>query len=233
MSSSYAASRAIDRTVGTRWNSNGAATTNYIIVRLDRSYNINQFKVKHVSTAGLSANLNTERFYILYWTGSAWANAVTNYYNGAKAGTTTHNVNVTAQYVCLYITDPTFTSDKYSRIPEFEVYGSSAKMGGPEQSAPPYPIFSDVALSGSSLQALPSIVEDGQVRFSVNMDEIAEGSLEVLDLNGNVVKTLGSRVWPAGITEMDMNLSDLSAGVYLYRMVNFDGASEVKKLIVR
>lgn len=233
LSSAYAASKAIDETVGTRWNSNGVDLTNYFIVRLDRSYNVNNFKVKHVSNAGLSANLNTERFYILYWNGSAWANAVSNYNNASKAATTSHNVNVTSQYVCLYITDPTFTADKYSRIPEFEVYGSPAKKGEIQQTPPSYPVFSNVSLAANSVQALPSIVTEGRVTFALTLNELTEGTIEVLDLNGNLVRTVPSRVYEAGESRMDLDVSDLAAGVYLYRMVNFNGSTDVKKMVVR
>lgn len=233
LSASYAASKAIDETVGTRWNSNGVDNTNYIIVDLEGNYNVNQFKVKHVSSAGLSANLNTERFYILYWNGSSWSNAVTNYNNASKAAVTTHNVNVTARWVCLYITDPTFTADKYSRIPEFEAYGSSAKQSGLQTTPPLFPVFSDVDLESSTIQATPNIIVNGRATFAVQMNEITEGTIEVLDLQGRVVQTVPSRVYDRGASEVEADMSNLASGAYLYRMVNHTGVSATKKLIVQ
>lgn len=234
LSSTYAASKAIDETVGTRWNSDGSSATNYIVVELDNTYNVNQFKVKHASNAGLSVNLNTERFYILYWNGSAWANAVTDYYNGSKAAITTHNVNVTSKWVCLYITDPTFTSDLYSRIPEFEVYGTaSARLGNAPTEAPAFPAFGDVDLNAATIQATPSVVADGQAAFEVTVSEQTEASIEVLSLSGQVVATLPGRIYEPGVTRMKADLSDLAAGVYLYRMVNFKGVSASGKMIVQ
>ncbi len=234
LSSSYAASKAIDATVGTRWNSNGASATNYFIVRLDDSYNINQFKVKHASTAGLSVNLNTEKFYILYWNGSSWSNAVTNYNNSSKAPITTHNVNVTAEWVCLYVTDPTFTSDLYSRIPEFEVYGTAAaRMSAPPTGEPSFPAFGDVALDAASVVASPNVVTNGQTAFEVRVSEQTEATIEVINLAGQVMATLPSRIYEKGVSRIEADLSSLAAGAYFYRMVNYNGVSATGKLVVQ
>ncbi len=234
LSSAYSAAKAIDETVGTRWNSNGASATNYIIVQLDGTYNIDEFKVKHASTAGLSVNLNTERYYVLYWTGSSWANAVTNYYNGSKTPITSHNVNVTARYVCLYITDPTFTSDLYSRIPEFEVYGTStSRVNGAPTSPPPFPAFGDVALANASILATPNLVTDGQTTFEITVPETTEASIEVINLSGQVVKTLPGRIFESGVNRIQSDVSDLAAGMYLYRMVNYQGFSPSQRLIIQ
>lgn len=234
LSNSYRAELAFDGTVGTRWNSNGAAATNYFIVQLDNTYNINQFKVKHASSAGLSSNLNTERFYILYWNGSAWATAVSNFNNFLKLATTTHNLNITAKWVCLYITDPTFTADLYSRIPEFEVYGSaSSRIAAGEQAPPLFPIFSDVPVDGVSLQALPNVLTDGQTVFSVRTNEITEGTIEIMDLTGKMVHKVPSRVFSLGENRIPADLSALPSGTYFYRLANFTGATESQKLIVQ
>lgn len=234
LSATYAATKAFDGTVGTRWNSNGASATNYFVVQLDNNYNINQFKVKHASNAGLSVNLNTEAFYILYWNGSAWANAVTNYNNASKAATTTHNVNISATYVCLYITDPTFTTDLYSRIPEFEVYGTAgARQPGPEQAPPPFVAFSDVSLELTRLQALPNVLTDGQTTFSVQVDEATEGTIEIRDMTGRLVQTVPSRIYGPGDNRIPADLSSLGSGTYFYRMVNYTGASATQKLVVQ
>lgn len=234
LSNSYRGELSFDGTVGTRWNSNGASATNYVIVRLDDFYNINQFKVKHASNAGLSVNLNTERYYILYWNGSAWSNAVTNYNNSTKAPITTHNVNVSAEWVCLYITDPTFTSDLYSRIPEFEVYGTAAaRQAGPQNAPPMYAAFSDVSLEQSSIQALPNVITEGRTTFSIDVNEVTEGTIEIRDLSGKVVHQVSSRIYDVGQSKIEADLSDLAAGTYLYRMVNFTGASATQKLIVQ
>ena len=234
LSNSYRAELSFDGTVGTRWNSNGASATNYVIIRLDDFYNINQFKVKHASNAGLSVNLNTERYYVLYWTGSAWGHAVSNYYNSTKAPITTHNVNVSAEWVCLYITDPTFTSDLYSRIPEFEVYGSaSSRQAGPQNAPPQFAAFSDVSLEQSSIQALPNVITDGRTTFSVQMNEVTEGTIEIRDLSGKVVHQISSRIYDTGHNEVQADLSELASGTYFYRMVNFNGASATQKLIIQ
>ena len=236
LSSSYSATKAFDNTVNTRWNSNGADATNYFIIQLDDYYNINQFKVKHASSAGLSANLNTERFYILYWNG-AWTQAVTNYNNSSKASVTTHDVNINTQYICLYVTDPTFTSDIYSRIPEFEAYGAPARIAGTAgkngiPTEPDFSAFSDVSLSNISIQAQPNIVKNGFTNFEIKMQENTEATLEVINQKGLVVKTINSTIYAEGYNNIKMDLSDLSAGVYFYRLRNFDGQSENQKLVI-
>lgn len=233
LSSSYAASKAIDQSVGTRWNSNGAAATNYFVVRLDNSYNINEFKVKHASNAGLSVNLNTERYYVLYWNGSGWANAVTNYNNSSKAAITSHNVNITAEWVCLYITDPTFTADLYSRIPEFEVYGTASNKTGGNQPSPPHPAFGDVALDGASILATPNVMASGEAQFEVKVPEITEATIEIIDMTGKVVKEVPSRIFDNGTTYLSVDLAGMAPGVYLYRMVNWQGTSATRRLIIQ
>lgn len=234
LSASYAPSKAIDNTVSTRWNSNGASATNYFVVQLDKTYNINQFKVKHASNAGLSVNLNTEAYQVLYWNGSAWANAVSSYVNSTKAPITTHNVNVTSAYVCLYITDPTFTTDLYSRIPEFEVYGSAAaKMSNMPNTAPEFPAFGDVALDAASIVAIPNVITDGKTAFEVTVSELTEATIEVIDMSGKVMANLPSRIYDKGINRIEADLSNLAAGVYMYRMINFKGVSGTGKLVVQ
>jgi len=237
LSSSYSATKAFDNTVNTRWNSDGSSATNYFIIQLDDYYNINQFKVKHASSAGLSANLNTERFYILYWGPNGWTNAVTNYNNSAKASITTHSVNVNTRYICLYITDPTFTSDIYSRIPEFEAYGSAARLAGTASkngipTEPNFTAFSDVSLANISIQAQPNIIKHGFTNFEIEMQENTEATLEIINQNGQVVKTINSTIYAKGYNNIKMDLSDLSAGVYFYRLRNFDGQSENQILVI-
>ncbi len=237
LSSSYGAAKAFDYSVNTRWNSNGASATNYFIIQLDDYYNINQFKVKHASNAGLSVNLNTEKYYIFYWNGSGWAQAVTNYHNSSKAAITSHNVNVNTQYICLYITDPTFTTDIYSRIPEFEAYGSSARLAGSSGKLgaippPTFNVYSDVSLRNSSIQAEPNIISNGFTNFNIQMQENTEATIEIINQNGQIVKTLNSTIYAEGMNNIKMDLSDLSSGIYFYRMSNHEGVSENQKLVI-
>ena len=164
-------------------------------------------------------------------------NAVTNYNNSAKASITTHSVNVNTQYICLYITDPTFTSDIYSRIPEFEAYGSAARLAGTASkngipTEPNFTAFSDVSLANISIQAQPNIIKDGFTNFEIEMQENTEATLEIINQNGQVVKTINSTIYAKGYNNIKMNLSDLSAGVYFYRLRNFDGQSENQKLVI-
>ncbi len=236
LSSSYAATKAFDYTVNTRWNSNGASATNYFIIQLDDYYNITEFKVKHASNAGLSVNLNTERYYILYWNGSGWAQAVTNYNNSSKAAITSHNVNVNTQYICLYVTDPTFTSDVYSRIPEFEAYGTAAFTEAEDRThllpPPHFSIFSDVSLEASSIEARPNVIKNGFTNFAITMTDNSESVIEVINQQGQLVKSSISRVYAEGENNVRMDLSNLEAGIYFYRLRNYDGVSKVKKLVV-
>lgn len=235
LSSSYGAAKAFDATVNTRWNSNGASATNYFILQLDDYYNINEFKVKHASNAGLSVNLNTEKYSVYYWAG-AWYYAVNNYTNASKAAITSHNVNVNATYVCLYIADPTFTSDIYSRIPEFEVYGSAAFAPGSssriDNGAPTFNIFSDIALENIKIQAQPNVVENGVANFVVEMNENTEATLEIINNQGQVIKTLPSRIYAKGENRFQMDLSDIGTGLFFYRLVNRTGSSTTQKLML-
>jgi len=123
LSSSFGAANAFDGTTDTRWNSDGAADLNYLVLQLDTYYTINRLVLKHGSSAGLSTNLNTEKYRIYYWQNSDW-NLAVNHTNSTKSGTTSHDVTIEdVKWIGLVIDDPTFTSDKYARIPEFEVYG--------------------------------------------------------------------------------------------------------------
>lgn len=233
LSGTYGAAKAFDGTTSTRWNSNGVDNFNYFVIQLDKDYSVNKFVVKHASTAGLSVNLNTQRYRIFYWNGSGWVQTV-NYNNTSKLGTTTHNVSVPiTKWVALVIDDPTFTSDKYARIPEFEVYGTAVngRLSNSHSKTPDMQSFEKSNLANAAVSAHPNIVINGKVQFQVSNLNQQEATLFIKNANGQLLKNIH-------ITNDDLtiktDLSKLPSGIYFYYLeTSLGNFSKVEKLVIQ
>lgn len=233
LSSAYSARKAFDGTTGTRWNSNGVENFNYFIIQLNQYYSINKFVVKHASSAGLSSNLNTERFRILYWNGTGWSQSV-NYNNSSKLGITTFNASVSsAKWIALVIDDPTFTSDKYARIPEFEIYGTANgnRLANNNNEAPNMLNFNTSTELNISVSAEPNITATGKVQFVINAANDEQVSVIIRNVAGQLVRRITNI---SGNTSVTTNLSNLPSGVYFYNLeTNGKAFSKAKKLLVQ
>lgn len=58
-------------------------------------------------------------------------------------------------------------------------------------------------------------------------------TMDVLDLTGKVVLTIGRRTQVAGVQREVLDLSDLSAGAYLVRVTDANGATGMKRVVKR
>lgn len=110
-----------DGSAGTKWAS-VAAAPNWLKIDLGYVTNISRWVVKHAAVNGESANFNTKDFKLQVSNdGINFTDADT--VTGNTANITDRNVNATARYVRLYITQGTQSGyDGYARIYEFEVY---------------------------------------------------------------------------------------------------------------
>ncbi|THF80366.1 discoidin domain-containing protein [Cohnella fermenti] len=104
-----------------KWCASGAEP-HWLKIDLGAVMNIYQFVVKHAASGGETKNYNTADYQIQYSNdGTNWTDAAVVTDNTANV--TTHNVNLNARYLRLYITDATQTSNTAARIYEFEAFG--------------------------------------------------------------------------------------------------------------
>jgi len=126
---SYAGDKAYDGGVSatSKWTSNGATVQSWLALDLGAAHPLTRVVVRHAGAAGEPTSYNTQSYRIE--SGSSlsgpWT-VVASVDNGAQQSITTTDLAsaVTARYVRLYVVDAGV--DNYARIPEFEVYGSSA-----------------------------------------------------------------------------------------------------------
>lgn len=234
LNSSYSAKKAFDGTTNSRWNSNGVEDFNYFVVQLDKDYAVNKFVVKHASTVpGLSSNLNTRKYRIWYWNGSGWVESV-NFSNSSKLGTTSHNVSVPiTKWVALLIDDPTSTSDKYARIPEFEIYGTpvNGRLSNNTGKAPGLLSFDNSNLSNVSISVNPNIVTNGKAQFQASNLNDDDATLFIKNVNGQLFKSININDDHSAI---QLDLNSLPSGIYFYYLeTSLGAASKVKKLLIQ
>lgn len=104
-----------------KWCASGAGP-HWLKVDLGAVKNIYQFVVKHAASGGETKAYNTADYKIQYGNdGTSWTDAVT--VTGNTANIATHNVDLSARYLRLYITDATQNSNTAARIYEFEAFG--------------------------------------------------------------------------------------------------------------
>lgn len=226
-SNDFSGAKAFDGFTSTKWTSDGAGANSYIILNLGRSYNVQKFTVKHASTGGEWTSMNTERFSLRYWNGSAWVDAVYNYYNSGQQGTTNHTVNINAQYVMLNVLDPNFAGDNYSRIPEFEVYAPSGSREEVVTTTAPPVTFNTAEV----LAAFPNPVDKGGVTFSIQTATEGAAVLHITNLQGQVVKSYQANL-TEGLNTLTVDISGLQRGLYIYNLEG-QGMSQAHKLIIK
>ena len=121
-----------------KWTSDGAGATSWLALDLGASYDVTGFIVRHAGAAGEPAYFNTVAYRLESGdslTGPWTSVATVDNPNQADGTTTTLASSSSLRYVRLYITDAGI--DNYARIPELEVYGTSAAPPPPPVETPP------------------------------------------------------------------------------------------------
>ncbi|MFA0964519.1 T9SS type A sorting domain-containing protein [Roseivirga sp. BDSF3-8] len=212
----YTAWQAIDGRLDTKWVSNGVNTYQAMYLNLNGYFNINKFVIKHAGANGEWSAMNTEHYKIYYWSGSSWVSVV-DYYNTQQHNETSHNVSLSAQYVYLEILDPGV--DNYTRIPEWEIYGSS----GSRAELQPQPPLNN---SLSSLMVYPNPAEDElNVRFGTPRQQ--PYSLSMVDITGREVYT-ESFDNADNSSSASVRVSNLKPGIYLLTVSGAEGTETIR-----
>jgi endo-beta-N-acetylglucosaminidase D len=155
--------------------------TRFLQVDLGGRFSLTRFVLKHASTGGESASLNTRDFNIRTSTdGTTFTPAVT--VTGNTAGTTTHDIPATvARHVRLDVVIPTQTTNASARIYELEVYGSAApaepvtyeaeSLTVAASSGDVHRVATDAGYSGGSGTILEANAAGDFVTYTVNVPE--------------------------------------------------------------
>ena len=126
---SEAGNFAYDGNVNTKWTSN-SAPNQWLALDLGKSSNISSIILKHASACSCDPSMYNLKNYEIQTATSLngpWTTKGT-FSNANQAAITTHNINFTAQYVRLYVTNSGI--DLHVRLPEFEINGSYAVPPG-------------------------------------------------------------------------------------------------------
>lgn len=225
----FGALKAFDGNVNTRWNSNGTRATDYLVIKLDQTYNIDKFIVKHASNNGLSENANTKKYHIAYWDSGArtWVRAVNSYSNADKAAVTTHNVNVTARYVYIYAVEPNFISgDSYTRIPEFEVYGTPLNARLADESEPTAILDNKIELN-----LAPNLISKHTKHLAFELNTTVDAALAIYNSNGKLVFSLEPQSFYLGRNEITTN-NIFNSGIYFLQLKTNNGMIQNRKIVV-
>ena len=146
--------RAYDGTVseGSKWTSNGSTAESWLAIDLGGSFAVNGFVVRHAGAGGEPSYFNSAAYRLESgdsltgpWTSLAAVDNATQ----APSTTTTLGSARTLRYVRLFVTDAGI--DSYARIPELEVYGTSAAP--PPPPPPDVPPGDNVALGSTGWSA--------------------------------------------------------------------------------
>ncbi len=90
----------------------------------------------------------------------------------------------------------------------------------------------DLEAEGLRLSVAPNPVVS-RARVEVTLDEPALATLEVVDLQGRVVRVLTDRAVPAGVLEVDLDTAGLATGLYLVRLRTPRASRTVTITVVR
>lgn len=90
--------------------------------------------------------------------------------------------------------------------------------------------FTEIELLDLKYQVYPNPVTNNTVNFDLELPEAKVLQFEVYDLYGKKLKTLFSGEKSAGYSSESYDISDLSAGVYLYKIIG-DNIMESGKLM--
>ena len=82
------------------------------------------------------------------------------------------------------------------------------------------------------IQALPNPT-DGKLSFEFTLAQKAQIKLELLDIRGKVLRVLAEGKMPKGLNQVHTDVSDLVAGIYIYRLETGIGPAFTGKLIVQ
>lgn len=85
-------------------------------------------------------------------------------------------------------------------------------------------------INGIKLQSYPNPATD-LVTVSYEIAKVSNVRLEVFNMNGQIVKTIDAGQQTIGIHNMEINVSDLSRGTYVYSLVA-DGKRLTKRMII-
>lgn len=119
-------SKAVDgvQTAGSKWVSNGASAQSWLSVDLGQNYNLTSVRLVNAGAVGENTQYNTKAFRIeTQNSDGSWATRAT-IDNATSQNIITVNLQASARNIRLYITQPNYNVDAYSRIAEFEVYGN-------------------------------------------------------------------------------------------------------------
>ncbi len=233
-SSAFSAAKAIDGQLNTKWTTGGTRTSEYMIVDLGQQYNISQFKLQQASAGGEAHYYNMESCWFGYWANSKWNWTGQNYPN-QYSNTFTKNVSVTARYVVLWTNNPnfiTFADDKYVRLPEFEVYGTSVN-GNRLASVELEPdVMPNLNFSVLRPTVFPNPASKSNVVINFDVKEECEGTLFIYSDKGQIVKEIPTGLLETGTQRMKVDLSGLNTGTYFYKITLPGVRTEAQKLIL-
>ncbi|MFA0964520.1 peptidoglycan DD-metalloendopeptidase family protein [Roseivirga sp. BDSF3-8] len=219
----YTPWQAIDGSTSTKWVSDGVNATQTMYLNLNGNFNVTKLVLKHAGAGGEWSAMNTEHYEIKYYNGSSWVQAV-NHYNTSQQNITQHTVNFNAQYVLLRIYDPGV--DNYTRLPEWEIWGS----GSGARTAEVQPPMDKIEASQPLITLFPNPVQD-QLSINWTGDNRDGVKIDIINTSGQVVKSMNVDELN-GNNAINMDIANLNPGVYQLAVSGKEGkevSSFVKK----
>lgn len=166
-----------------------------------------------------STETNNSGFYVQRKSGNGWENI--NFVQGYGTTTEAHNY-----YYLDNISDLNYSGKIYYRLKQVDYDGSSDYSSIAEINYEPKP--DDYNLD----QNYPNPFNPStSIKFS--LPEGAQVKLTVYDLLGNEVKTLVDEYKPAGNYSVKFNGSELTSGIYIYRMQAGDFVSTKRMALIK
>jgi len=203
------------------WRSDGTAIGTMLVKDIDPTFGA----FGHSSPAGL-ANVNGTLFFRAKRDGSPGAQPWTS--DGTAAGTAQLaevNPNGSSQASQFIEVDGTIYFTATDGVHGVELWGMDAATVG----VPPHGLGSrGVALS----HAWPNPART-ETRFSYTLSRAQRVRLDLLDLQGRVVRGLVAGEVSAGLHEVALDTGRLASGVYLVRLEGAEGAATRRILVVR
>lgn len=88
----------------------------------------------------------------------------------------------------------------------------------------------DETISANSGIALNINPVSSDLSFSYIISDASVVRVEILDLNGKLIKTIQNSYQPAGLHHINQNADDIHSGIYLIRLTDFKGVRSVKMI---
>jgi len=203
------------------------------------SYDVSGFSDLEIEFYFVAVSMDNARedFWLQYYDGSSWLTVATwvrgtDFDNGVfyntvvqlPAGSFNYPTNAQLRFMC----DASGNRDwVYIDNVEFRGYGPSGTSSNPIASgALTEPVPTTYMLS----QNYPNPFNP-TTNISFSLDKPMDISLEIFNIVGQKVKTLASGHHTAGVHEYTWNASNVSTGVYFYRLVT-EEAVETKKMVL-